>query len=554
MRLLKGSGAALLALFFALVYLLPVNSRLLWQPDETRYAEISREMLQRGDWIVPHLLGIRYFEKPIAGYWFNNISQWIFGDTNFAVRFGSIFSTALSAVLVYWLATLLWRNRSTSVLATLIYLSMLLVFSIGSYAVLDPMISLWLTASMFCFYLTLRAKTTKQKIEAYLLLGLACGMGFMTKGFLALAVPVISVLPIVIQQKRVKELIIFGPLAIVSAVIISLPWALAIAQREPDFWHYFFWVEHIQRFAEKDAQHKAPMWYYLPVLCLGVLPWLGLLPGALLKGWRERVARPELFFLLSWVLMPLLFFSVAKGKLPTYILPCMAPLSLLMAAYATDCANNMRMRALKINGAINLIFGLVCALAVLVIGMGLVAHLVAYEPHEHLKVILATLAFAGWGLVGFITLRNNARHWRWAAASPLLFILLVGYLIPQQVIDSKQPQNFIQQNFDELNSSRYVLADSVGVAAGLAWELKRSDILMFNEKGELAYGLNYTDSGNRYINETEFSEWLANARKQGDVSLVVQLSRNEELPTYLPPADKVNLMNRLALLWYQKTP
>lgn len=554
MRLLKGSGAALLALFFALVYLLPVNSRLLWQPDETRYAEISREMLQRGDWIVPHLLGIRYFEKPIAGYWFNNISQWIFGDTNFAVRFGSIFSTALSAVLVYWLATLLWRNRSTSVLASLIYLSMLLVFSIGSYAVLDPMISLWLTASMFCFYLTLRAETTKQKIVAYLLLGLACGMGFMTKGFLALAVPVIAVLPIVIQQKRVKELIIFGPLAIVSAVIISLPWALAIAQREPDFWHYFFWVEHIQLFAEKDAQHKAPMWYYLPVLCLGVLPWLGLLPGALLKGWRERVARPELFFLLSWVLMPLIFFSVAKGKLPTYILPCMAPLSLLMAAYATDCANNMRMRALKINGAINLIFGLVCALAVLVIGMGLVAHLVAYEPHEHLKVILATLAFAGWGLVGFVTLRNNARHWRWAAACPLLFILLVGYLIPQQVIDSKQPQNFIQQNFDELNNSRYVLADSVGVAAGLAWELKRSDILMFSEKGELTYGLNYADSERQYINEKDFSQWLAQARKQGDVSLVVQLSRNEELPADLPAADKVNLMNRLALLWYQKTP
>ncbi len=554
MKLLKGSGAALLALFFALVYLLPINSRLLWQPDETRYAEISREMLQRGDWVVPHLLGIRYFEKPIAGYWFNNISQWILGDTNFAVRFGSIFSTALSAVLVYWLATLLWRNRSTSFLAALIYLSMLLVFSIGSYAVLDPMISLWLTASMVCFYLTLRAETAKQKIGAYLLLGLACGMGFMTKGFLALAVPVISVLPIVIQQKRVKDLIVFGPIAIVGAVILSLPWALAIAQREPDFWHYFFWVEHIQRFAEKDAQHKAPIWYYLPILCLGVLPWLGLLPAALLKGWRERVARPELFFLLSWVLMPLIFFSVAKGKLPTYILPCMAPLSLLMAAYAIDCANKMHMRALKVNGAINLIFGFICALAILVIGMGWVGYLVVYGPQEHQKVILAVIAFAGWGLVGFATMRNNARHWRWAAACPLLFILLVGYLIPQQVIDSKQPQNFIQNNFNELSSSRYVATDSVGVAAGLAWELKRSDILMFSEKGELSYGLSYLDSGDSYIRAQDFSDWLVHARQKGDVSLVIQLSRNEKIPDSLPAADKVSLMNRLALLWYKKTP
>lgn len=554
MKWLKASGAALLALFFALVYLLPVNSRLLWQPDETRYAEISREMLQHGDWVVPHLLGIRYFEKPIAGYWFNNISQWLFGDTNFAVRFGSIFSTAISAVLVYWLATLLWRNRSTSLLATFIYLSMLLVFGIGSYAVLDPMISLWLAAAMVSFYLTTCAKTTQQKIGAYILLGLACGMGFMTKGFLALAVPVIAVLPIVIQQKRVKELLVFGPIAIISAVILSLPWALAIAQREPDFWHYFFWIEHIQRFAEKDAQHKAPFWYYLPILFLGVLPWLGLLPGALIKGWRERNTRSELFFLLSWVLMPLLFFSVAKGKLPTYILPCMAPLSLLMAAYATDCANNMRMRALKINGLINLVFGAVCALAILVMGMGLVAHLVAYDPQEYQKVILAIVAFAGWGVVGFVTLRNNARLWRWAAVCPLLFILLVGYLIPQQIIDSKQPQNFIQSNISELSTSRYVLTNSVGVAAGLAWELKRSDILMFGETGELTYGMAYADAQNKYIRHTEFVQWLTHARQQGDVSLVVQLSRNEAIPADLPVADKVHLMNRLALLWYQKTP
>ncbi|MGV2465600.1 UNVERIFIED_CONTAM: 4-amino-4-deoxy-L-arabinose lipid A transferase, partial [Pseudomonas aeruginosa] len=141
-------------------------------------------------------------------------------------------------------------------------------------------------------------------------------MGFLTKGFLAWLLPVLVALPYMLWQRRWRELLGYGALAVLVALLVCLPWALVVHAREADYWRFFFWHEHIRRFAGEDAQHSRPWWFYLPLLAVACLPWSGLLPSALRQAWHERRQAPVVFLAL-WLLLPLAFFSLSRGKLPT---------------------------------------------------------------------------------------------------------------------------------------------------------------------------------------------------------------------------------------------
>jgi 4-amino-4-deoxy-L-arabinose transferase len=134
----------------------------------------------------------------------------------------------------------------------------------GVFSVLDGMLAAFLTMAMTAFYFAAQSPRGSLREGSFLtLFGIGCGLAFLTKGFLAFAVPVVVIVPYMIWAGRWKDLFPMSVIPIIAAVVVCLPWALAVHHKAPDYWNYFFWQEHVKRFMAEDAQHQAPFWTYL---------------------------------------------------------------------------------------------------------------------------------------------------------------------------------------------------------------------------------------------------------------------------------------------------
>lgn len=258
-------GAIGLSILFLLLYIAPLNVRPVYTPDETRYGEIAREMLDTGDFIVPKMNGLRYFEKPILGHWLNAASMAVFGDNGFAIRLPSALAVGLTALTIFLMVQRFYRCDRTAMLATFIYMTFFGIFGIGTFCVLNSLLTFFLTATLSCFFVA-NARDTGRKRSMWLLLcGVFCGAAFLTKGFLAFAVPVLIVAPFLLWEKRGRELLALPWLPLFGVMVVALPWCLIIGLNEPDYWHYFFWQEHVQRFFSADSgMHEKPFWFLIP--------------------------------------------------------------------------------------------------------------------------------------------------------------------------------------------------------------------------------------------------------------------------------------------------
>lgn len=515
----------LLLLAFVLCYLAPLATHGLWIPDETRYAQISQEMLLTGKWAAPHFMGIRYFEKPAAGYWMIALGQAMFGQNLFGVRFASALSTGLSILLVYLVARRLWNDPRKSLVSTLLYMSFVSVAALGGYANLDPQFTFWVNLTGVALWFCFDSRTRNGRLGAWALLGFACGMGFMTKGFLAWMLPVLIALPYALWQKRLRELLGYGLVAVLVAVAVSLPWALAVHLQEPDFWHFFFWHEHIQRFAGEDAQHAEPFWYYLPLLVGFSLPWVALLPATVKQAWLEK-RTASIGFLLLWLLMPLAFFSLAKGKLPSYIMPCLLPLALLMGHALAEKLVQGRGRALRVNGWLNLVLGIVALLA---LSWFQLKKPVYEHGTETLSLVLVFVLLIGWIFANLLQAARPLHLWAAPAIGSWLLVALAPAALPHSVVYNKTPDQFIIDHLPELKQTGALLSNDLGAASALAWRVKRADVTLYNTVGEVKYGLAFADAAHHKVDMAQVQQWMNDARKRGAVGVVMRVKGDDEV-------------------------
>jgi 4-amino-4-deoxy-L-arabinose transferase-like glycosyltransferase len=335
-KLRRGALALLLVLPGILLY--PCLSFRLLEPDEGRYAEVPREMLSRGEWVVPFLHGQPYLDKPPLLYWLVMLSYSALGVHDWAARLVPALAVHATVLGVYWVG-----RRSVGERAAFwgaLFLSIAPAFvGMGRLLILDGLLACCTTWAILAAFEAVRQE--RLKWGWWLLGAAACGAGILTKG----PVAVILLLPPLALYRRLEVpacrigwcgwLVFAGVLC-----AINLPWYVAMGVRAPDFLRHFFWEHNVLRFVH-PFDHIRPFWFYLPIALAGLLPGTLLLPGLtryLLTGdpSRARCRSPSFGYYFSAGVWCFLFFSMSGSKLPTYILPALPFLGLVLGVYVAE--------------------------------------------------------------------------------------------------------------------------------------------------------------------------------------------------------------------------
>ena len=350
----------LLLVLCLVIYFVNLGQWDLWNPDEPRYAEVSREMVDGGDWILMHYNGNVYSDKPPLFFWLVGLSSFLWqGFTSFSVRFPSAFFGTLSVLLTFLIGKSLYNSR-TGFLGGLILATSFEFAYLSSRANIDTTLTFFTTAAFFCFFQwhryrpphptplpsgereVVRGGPVGHGNSKYLFIyGFYVAMAFATlaKGPVGFILPLFVSLVYLFLQKDwrgIREMKLLPGMLLFLGIVLC--WYLpAVWKGGRDYLDETLFLHSIARYS-KGWSKGQPIYYYLYDFPTGFFPWILFLPSAFVYAYSmKRVEkRREFFFLTIWFAVIFVFFSLSKGKRGIYLLPLFPAASLLIGKLLHD--------------------------------------------------------------------------------------------------------------------------------------------------------------------------------------------------------------------------
>lgn len=321
-------------LIFIVLAFLFWGGRTLWDTSEGRYGQAAFEMLHSGNWLVPSLAGHPHLTKPALTYWLIGLGMKIFGVNAWGARFFLSAAFLGTIFAVRELAKAMGFSRHQAVAAALIYATGAIPFGGGHTLTTDGFLALWETLGMLAAWKIWYGD--ERKIPYWrLVFWIAFALAFLTKGPPGWLALVVIGAYLLLQRNKTERRKLFSPACFVLFLIISFSWYGIIILQQHQMLEYFLKDEVYKRIFTTAHHRNAPFWIYAPILTAGVGPWLVLWPWLLRRAWQFAPGRGRRLegwplFLVLWVLLPLLVFTVAKSRMIFYVLPLFVPISLAM--------------------------------------------------------------------------------------------------------------------------------------------------------------------------------------------------------------------------------
>ncbi len=469
-------------------------------PDSARYVEIPREMTVTGDYVTPHLNGLKYFEKPPLFYWMQAGALKLFKLNEISVCIVNALLMLGIAILIY-LMGITFYDRMSGLLAASGYACTILAFALTRLICLDTALTFFLTAFLTCFLSATRYSGKKRTI-LLVLSYLSCGCAVLTKGIVGAGFSGLLVIYWLTAQHEWKNLKSYHPLLGLSLFLaVVLPWHLLVQLKNPEFSYFYFVEQHFLRFVTDYADRAKPFWFLPVILLAGIYPWTTILFPAVVKGFKTSAISRTLIY---WSCGILLFFSLSRSQLMPYILPIIPTLMLLIGNYLAPYFTSLIAPSRAANFALYFTAGISVVIA---LSLFFAAPLIDLNLRDFTANNLLTLGII-FAVTGLITFYYHQRHTFTAGIIALVFGTGICLLYASPYLSTIHSIKPLILTVKSQLKPPDIVIDYENYHQDIPVYLERT-ITVVNYQGELAFGIEHNPKQDWMINTKQFWKlWL----------------------------------------------